>query len=277
MKNNKIFTLSLTLALLASCNHSNTYYSNIESVQTNNSSLSEEIEESSSSISSIISSESTTSISKEYFSSSEEDKETPWEEGRILLDCGYYTMDLPKNYQNPFELKTTLSADTSSWSNNDMKEYLPTSFRYIYKNAYDDGPTYHKASPSFYSSNQDKPGGLKIANVGVGFQTSMFYHTGEKLEIRIGISQVNNASGSPEKGKDPFHIYFYNNKGNYIDKYIIEEGSITTNTTEIKFYYTNKASDVAYFELRCNASPYKGSQCYNIGINYCNFKSWERI
>lgn len=201
----------------------------------------------------------------------------PWEEGRTLLDCGYYQMDLPKNHLTPYNLKTTLSADDSSWSNNDMKEYLPSGFRYIYKNACDDGPAYHKASAKFYSSNNKAPGGLKIDNTGVGFQSSMFTHTGAKLEIRIGISQVNNASDKPEEGKDTFHIYFFNKEGKYLNKYIVEEKTITTNTKEIKFYWTENASEIAYFEFRCNAMPYKGQQCYNIGISYCNFKSWERI
>lgn len=199
--------------------------------------------------------------------------EEPWEEGRTLLDCGYYQMDLPKNYQNPYDLKTTLSADTSSWSNNDLTYYLPNGFRYIYRNACDDGPKYHKASEKFYQNDE---GGLKIDNTGVGFQSLMFNHTGEKLEIRIGISQVNNSSDKYEKGKDPFHIYFFNKHGEYLDKYVVEEGTFDSKTKEIKFYWTNNANEIAYFEFRCNAMPYKGQQCYNVGIGYCNIKSWER-
>lgn len=203
--------------------------------------------------------------------------EKKWEDGRVLLDCGYYQMDIPKNHNNPYKLETTLSQDESTWSNNDMKEYLPSGFRYIYKNACDDGPVYHKTSAKFYSSNNKAPGGLKIDNIGVGFQSQMFIHNGEKLEIRIGISQVNNSSDKPEEGKDTFHIYFFDKNGNYLDKHIVQEKTLTVNTKEIHFYWTKNAKDIAYFEFRCNAMPYKGQQCYNVGIAYCNFKSWERI
>ena len=228
------------------------------------------------SINSTISSKTSSILSTTLNKPSTTSNKSNWEDGRKLLDCGYYQMDLPKNYGNPYTLKTTLSQDTSSWSNNDLKEYLPTNFRYIYKNACDDGVVNHKASAKFYSSNNDAPGGLKIDNTGVGFQSQLFQHTGEKLEIRIGISQVNNSSDKYEKGKDSFHIYFFNKNGEYLDKYKVEAETITTKTDEIKFYWDNNAKEVAYFEFRCNAMPYKGSQCYNVGISYCNFKSWER-
>lgn len=197
-----------------------------------------------------------------------------WDTNRTLLECGYYQADLPYNYKNPMKLKTTLSADTSSWSNNDMYEYMPTNFRYVYRNSYQDGPSGHRSSPTFYSNSN--PGGLKIANTGVGFQSTMFEHTGEKLEIRIGISQVNNASGNPQKNKDTVHIYFFNKQGQLITISYIEENTITASTNELKIYLTDHAKEVNYFEFRVNAMPYKGSQCYNFGVGYCNFKSWER-
>lgn len=204
------------------------------------------------------------------------DNNSSWEEGKALLECGYYQMDLPKNHNNPYQLKTTLSQDNNSWSNNDLKEALPDGFRYIYKNACDDGPKYHKAQASFYSSNNKAPGGLKISDVGVGFQSLMFNHTGAKLEIRIGISQVNKASDKPDEGKDTFHVYFFNKEGKQLSKYVVPEKSIKESSTEIKFYWTENASEITYFEFRCNAKPYKGQQCYNIGISYCNIKSWEK-
>lgn len=279
----KHFLLSfITLLSIASCNINSTNSINNESSFVNNESSYVENSSSFNSETNIVSSTTNSSLidssstNNQHPSNNDTSEEKSWEDGRKLLDCGYYQMDKPKNYANPYKLKTTLSQDESSWSNNEMIDYLPTNFRYIYKNACDDGPTYHKTSAKFYSSNNDKPGGLKIDNTGVGFQSQMFEHTGAKLEIRIGISQVNNSSDKYEEGKDTFHIYFFNKYGNYLDKYVVEEKTITTNTKEIKFYWTNNASEVAYFEFRCNAMPYKGSQCYNVGISYCNFKSWER-
>ena len=257
--NLKINVLLLSLLMLFSCGQQSSVPTSIFNTTSTNTTTSQ-----------TTSLKSTTSNNHSTVSSQ------PWEEGRTLLECGFYQMDLPKNHKNPYNLKTTLSQDDSSWSNNDLKEYLPSSFRYIYKNACDDGPSYHKASAKFYSSNNNAPGGLKIDNIGVGFQSQMFVHTGEKLEIRIGISQVNNSSDKPEKGKDPIHIYFFNKEGKYLDKHVIEHGSIEAKTKELHFYYTKNAKEVAYFEFRVNAMPYKGEQCYNIGISYCNFKSWER-
>lgn len=199
-----------------------------------------------------------------------------WKDGRIKLECGYYQMDLPKNHQNPIQLKTTLSEDKTAWSNNDLTSTLPEGFRYIYRNACDDGPINHKASPNFYSSNNNAPGGLKINKTGVGFQSFMFSHTGQKLEIRLGISQVNNNNDKYEDNKDTFHFYFFNNKGEFLTKYAVKEKTIKTSTTEIKFYVTENASEIAYFEFRCNAMPYQGQQCYNVGIKHCNIKSWEK-
>ena len=181
-------------------------------------------------------------------------------------------MPLPKNYEEPYQLVTTLS-DTTTWSENDLKTDLPDGFRYVYKNSCDDGPTGHKCSADFY---KNKEGGIKIDRIGVGFQTMLFEHTGAKLEIRIGISQVNNNNKKVEKNKDTAHVYFFDKDGTYLNKYVIKEGTISSTTKEIKFTWTEKASEIAYFEYRSVAYPYKSSQCYNYGISYCNIKSWER-
>ena len=243
--------LVLTALLLTSCalfNRGNVSLSSSTSNQsTSNGSSSSSNGGASSSYSSSQPSSSSSS------SSSEDHGGDEWFDGRTKLDCGYYAMDLPKNHDNPYELRTTLAADASSWSNNDLKTELADGFRYIYKNACDDGPSGHKTSAKFYSNDK---GGLKLDNLGTGFQSQMFTHTGEKLEIRIGISQLNNSSDTPQKGKDTAHVYFFDKDSNYLGKYVIAENTITTSTTEIKFY--------------------KSSQCYNTGIGYCNFKSWER-
>ncbi len=212
--------------------------------------------------------------------SSEASSEIEFE--KTLLDCGYYQMDLPKNKDNPYTLKTTLSADDSTWSNNYMYDSLPNSFRFIYGNSSDDGEPGHRASPKFYSYDEDKPssypGGLRFDQKSKGFETPLFIHEGAKLEIRIGISQVNNCSDKYEAGKDTMGVYYFSKDGKYLGKHRIEEGSITTKTKELKFYETSDfTKDIAYFEVRLIAMAYKGSQCYNVGIGYCNYKSWERI
>ena len=210
------------------------------------------------------------------FNTGDLDDEDEWKRGRQLLDCGYYAMDLPKN-SSPINLIT--SNNSNDWYNNQMLTEMPTNYRYIYKNGYDDGPSNHKASPDFYSYNASNatkyPGGLNIAMKGVGFQTPLFSHTGFKLEIRIGITQVNSANDSVEKG-DIAHIYFFNKTGGYLGKYIFSEGSITAQSggKYLKCYWENNASDVAYFEFRINKKPYKGNTTYNVGIGYCNIKSW---
>ena len=205
----------------------------------------------------------------------EVDPPEEWEDDKVKLECGYYNMGKPSNIDSPIALKTTLSADDSSWLNTTFSEDLPNNYRYIYKNSCSDGPSGHKCSPSYYSAKDG--GGLKINNPGTGFGSPAFTHTGAKLEIRIGISPITNASGTPEKGKDTFHIYYFDKDNNYLGKSVIEEGTVTTKTTFLKVYYTeSNAVNVSYFEFRCNAQPYKSSQQYNVGISYCNIKSWER-
>lgn len=274
MKKKLIITLSL-LTLLTACNNNEDITNKSTISSSSSSSISEDTSTNITNTSSSNTS-SSSNISSSSSSTSSTQRDDEWFDGRTLLECGYYAMDLPKNYENPINLKTTLSADNTSWYNNDFTSDISTHWRYIYKNACDDGPTNHKTSPNFYS---DELGGVKIAKEGVGLQSPMFNHTGEKLEIRIGISSVNNNSKTPEKGKDPLHVYFFDKNGNYLNKYAFEEGSINANSKnkELKFYWTEKATEVAYFEIRLNALPYKGSQCYNFGIKSVNIKSWERI
>ena len=264
----KILLIILPLTVLCACNpNANTISSNTQNEQENT-----DIDE-----------EDTGGTQQE-----DEDEEGDEEEEetsqfvRQQLECGYKQTYLPKNSNNPTVLKTTLTEDSSSWSNNQMIDSMPINYRYIYRNACDDGPTGEKASASFYSYNpskpKDYPGGLKMTRTGEGFETNMFTHTGAKLEIRLGISQVNNNSKQPEKDKDPIHVYFFNKYGTKIGLKTFGVGSITANTTELKMYYTeSNTKDVAYIEVRLNALPYKSSQSYNIGISYFNIKSWESI
>ena len=157
MKAKHILLTLISLLLLSNCNSSTPSSSSINQTTSSASSSSSSSSNSTSSnkVTSIISTVSTSNSSTSSnsssipTSSSSIKSETSWESGRKLLDCGYYQMDLPKNYTSPEQLKTTLSQDTSSWSNNDLKEYLPSGFRYIYRNACDDGPTNHKTSAKF--------------------------------------------------------------------------------------------------------------------------------
>lgn len=202
---------------------------------------------------------------------------------RKQLDCGYLQMPLPKNHTNPFNLKTTLSADDSSWYDSSLKssdEFPYDEYRFIYGKSYDDGPSGEKSSPSFYSSTGSNPGGLKMDQKNKGFQTGEFTHTGAKLEIRIGISQLNNAGGSAATGQDVYRIYYFNNKGALLGQDNYGTGNITSETVGkyLKIYKTDSYTpNIAYFEFRLINLAYKGSQNYNFGIDYVNLKSWERI
>lgn len=271
----KLLLLTFIPLLLISCGD-NPSISNSESDSLSSSLNSSTDDSSSSSTSGTTSTNSSSTSSSSSSSSSSTSNEDSWFNNRTKLECGYYQMDLPKNSDNPINLKTTLSADNSTWLNNDWKDSIPEYNRYIYKNACDDGPTNHKTSPDFYS---DDLGGLKLSRPGEGLQSPSFTHSGAKLEIRIGISSVNNNNKKPEEGKDPLHVYFFDKDGNYLNKYAFKEGSITAQSKdkELKFYYTENAINVSYFEIRMNTYPYKGSQCYNFGIKYVNIKSWERI
>jgi len=198
----------------------------------------------------------------------------PYYDDKELLSCGFYTTDVPTSV--PFNLVT--SYDTSDWVNYEIVDEMPTDFVYIYKNAYSDGPSGHKASPNFYD-NELK--GLKISNNGIGLQTPRFYHSGEKIEFRLTIASVNNASNTPVQGKDTAYVYCYDTNGKHLANldYPIKEGTITKSSenTEIKIYLTGEhIEEVSYIEFRLNEKPYKGGQSYNFGIKGVGLKSWTK-
>lgn len=101
---------------------------------------------------------------------------------------------------------------------------------------------------------------------------SPFINSWNKIEVRLTISSVSNNSKKPDKGKPTMFVYGYDQGSNLIEQGEISEGSITANTREVKFYIRN--SEVAYFEVRLNAFPYKNSQCYNFGIGGVSIKGW---
>lgn len=198
-------------------------------------------------------------------------------DGRPLLPNGYAQIDAPSN--TPVTLVTSTSS--ADWYEVDWTEDKPADWRYMYKNAVDNGPSGHKTSPNFYSYNSSKPtdypGGLKITNEFVGFQSMKFTHIGEKLEIRIYITQVNNATDKVDEKNPTAFLYFFRNNGDLIPSltYTVEKGSIEKNTEYVKCYITgSEIKNVTHFQFWSNAKPYKGSQAYNYGIGKVGIHSW---
>jgi len=218
---------------------------------------------------------STQSSSSKTSTTSYEDDE--YMKGRPLLPNGYAQIDAPTN--SPVTLVTSTSSE--DWYNVDWTTNRPDDWRYIYKNAVDNGPTGHKCSPGFYSYNEsdpDKyPGGLKFTNPFIGFQSMKFTHTGEKLEIRIYITQVNNATDKVDEKNPTGYLYFFKSSGELMSNltYTIEQGSITTKTEYLKCYITgNNIKDVTHFQFWTQAKPFKGEQCYNFGVGQVGIHSW---
>ena len=75
----------------------------------------------------------------------------------------------------------------------------------------------------------------------------------------------------------PLGLIYFNKNGDKLGYSKISEGSITVSSAGnyIKVYLTESyTKDVCYFDIRLNEKPYKGSQCYNFGIDYISYKSW---
>lgn len=179
----------------------------------------------------------------------------------------------------PLEFKTSLSSD--DWYEFSMIDDLPSDdWTFIYGNNCSRGDYGSSPQPSFYSSNNNAPGGLKMDQRWKGFQTPLFHHNGPKLEIRLDISQVNNANDKPVTSVPTGYFFFYDKDANWLSNldYKLVSGTITKNTDEVKFYVTGSGTEnVAYFEFRLSALPYKGSQSYNFGLGGISIHSWERV
>ena len=184
----------------------------------------------------------------------------------VNLDCGYKNVGIPSNKDNPIEVRTTLGSDASSWFNTDFTDDIGQ-YRYINGN--------NVTNPQTYPD-----GSLKISNKGQGFGSPVFTHEGAKLELRIGLGNFHGTSTTcADKNKDAFRIYFFNISNELLGQINIGGKEVSDDTQEIRKYYTEtNASQVAYFEFRCNEQPHNSSGKYmNLGISYCNIKSWERI
>lgn len=278
----------ISALLIAGCRANNTS----SSISTTSQSQSSNTSESTSITSSVTSQSSATSSSKTTTSSSSHSSSTKptssstttttgsqddYMKGRPLLPNGYAQIDAPTN--SPVQLVTSTSSQ--DWYNVDWTQDQPSNWRYIYKNSVDNGPSGHKCSPGFYSYNPSKPndypGGLKFTNPFIGFQSMKFTHTGEKLEIRIYITQVNNATDQPDEKNPTGYLYFFRNNGDLIPSltYTIEKGSIVTKTEYVKCYITgSEIKNVTHFQFWTQAKPYKGSQCYNFGVGQVGIHSW---
>lgn len=191
------------------------------------------------------SSETKTSSSKSQ-SSIDETEET-------MLPIGNRTVSAPGNKDS--------KDDLTNWVDYEFDGSLPTNWSFISGN--------NKVSNApFYAD-----GSVKFAHLYYGLQTPMF-NSWEKLEIRFHVSQVNNSSDSKKADQPIFHIYGYDESGKFISTDYLEQGSITTATAGnyTRVYVCNP--NIAYLEFRLNANPYKGSQCYNFGLNKISMKGW---
>lgn len=179
------------------------------------------------------------------------------------LPNNYIIFDPPTN--TPIEIATSTS--TADWWNNDLRYDFPTDdWAHIYGE--------NLTTPKFYDN---EAGGLRMDQKFKGFRTPRFHHTGAKLEIRLGISQVNTAGGETDKKVPTAYLFFYDASGNYISNLTktVEQETITLKTTEVQIYVTgSNIENVSYFEFRLNALTFKGSQNYNFGIGSVGVHSW---
>ena len=188
---------------------------------------------------------------------SEENKESEIPASGQTLPIGNKTVTGPENSKNP--------VDITNWVNFDLYDSLPTYFSYI------QGNNKVNSRGDFYAPNAG--GGFKFSKLYYGLQTPVF-NSWKKLEIRFHISTVNNNNKEKDTNAPIFHIYGYNLSGRYIQLDYLEQGSITVQSegSEVKIYVRNP--EIAYLEFRLNAYPYKGSQCYNFGIDEISIRGW---
>lgn len=160
----------------------------------------------------------------------------------------------------------TTPVDISEWTNFDFTSSIPGYWSYI------QGNNKVKNCSDFYAESAG--GGFKFAKLYYGLQSPLI-NSWPKIEVRLHISKVANNSQKKDVDEPILHIYGYNSDGYHIYTDYIEQGSITAQKegTELKFYIKNE--NVSYFELRLNAHPYKGSQCYNFGVDEISLKGWQ--
>lgn len=172
------------------------------------------------------------------------------------LPIGNKTVSGPNN---------TTPVDITDWVNYDFSSSLPQYWSHILGN--------NKKTTSFDFYAASSGGGFKFSQVYYGLQSPLL-NSWLKTEVRLTVSQVNGNSQSQSQyeGKPIFHIYSYDNTGHYLGMQTYNQQSKFADVKEIKFYIANP--EMAYFEIRLNAFPYKGSQCYNFGVSQISIKGW---
>lgn len=159
----------------------------------------------------------------------------------------------------------TTPVDINDWVYYDFSSSLPSYWSFI------TGNNKKTTSNDFYAPSSG--GGFKFSQLYYGLQSPLL-NSWLKTEVRLKVSQVNNNSQPQNKyeGKPIFHIYSYDETGHYIGMQTYNKQNKFADITTISFYIVNP--DMAYFEIRLNAFPYKGSQCYNFGISQISLNGW---
>lgn len=175
----------------------------------------------------------------------------------LPIGDGNKTVTGPTNSKNPI--------DIAEWQNFDFFNSKPEYWSYIQGNNKVNNGSYYAESAG---------GGYKFSQLYYGLQTPVLTQW-VKTEVRLTISKVANNSQKKDVDEPIFHIYGYDLSGKMIHTQYLEQGSITAQSEgkEVKFYIKNE--NVSYFELRLNAFPYKGSQCYNFGVSQISIKGWQ--
>lgn len=160
----------------------------------------------------------------------------------------------------------TTPVDIAEWVNYDFSTTLPPHWSFIM------GNNKKTTSSDFYAVSSNG-GGFKFSKTTYGLQSPLL-NSWLKTEVRLEVNQVHNNSQNvnQHKGKPIFHIYSYDKNGYYLGMDTYDQQNSFQSPKTIKFYLTNP--DMAYFEIRLNAHPYKGSQCYNFGVNQISLKGW---
>lgn len=160
--------------------------------------------------------------------------------------------------------KNTTPHDITNWVDYDFSSSMPSYWTFIMGNN-------KVANGDFYAESSG--GGFKFSHVNYGIQSPLL-NSWLKTEVRLTVSQVKSNSQSVNQHRDKpiFHIYSYDINGKYLGVQTYDQQSSFANTKEIKFYIANP--DMAYFEIRLYAFPYKGQQCYNFGVSKISIKGW---
>ena len=162
-----------------------------------------------------------------------------------------------------------------SGPHNLVKHNLDDYTDYVFSHALGDDWEYIQGNNKFQNKGDFyADGSFKFSHLYYGLQSPLLTSY-KKIEIRLYIKQVNNSTDKRKEDEPIFHIYGYNDDCSYIHTQYLQQGKITKQSegNYVRIYLEN--IDVSYFELRLNANPYKGNQCYNFSINKIKLKGWN--